>query len=56
MRVVMRLRKKNLNNADATLQMGGKQLFVLFCPSVSYWEKSVMGIAERKKRSMHMAI
>lgn len=45
----MRLRKKNLNNADASLQMGGKQLFVLFCSSVSHCEKSVMGIAEGKR-------
>lgn len=46
MRVVMRLRKKSLNNPDATLQMGGKQLFC--SASVSYWEKSVMGIAQGK--------
>lgn len=49
MRVVMRLRKKNLNNADASLQMGRKQLFELFGSSVSYCEKSVMGIAEGKR-------
>lgn len=48
MRVVMRLRKKSLNNPDATLQMGGKQVFVLFYSSVSYWEKPVMGIAQGK--------
>lgn len=47
-RVVMRLRKKNLNNADVTLQMGGKQLFVLVLLGSMIWEKSVMGIAEGK--------
>lgn len=40
MRVVMRLRKKNLNNADVTLRMGGKQLFVLVLLGSIVWEKS----------------
>lgn len=54
MRVVMRLRKKNLNNADVTLRMGGKQLFVLVLLGSIVWEKS--GNSRGEKHSVHMAM